>query len=524
MPSPQYFVTTKNKVVTPIELMQALKAKSPTGEHSQQIEDEFAEAYDNDHRIKQPRYAPGFFLELLKINTWHATACRVIAQDTAGSSWDLNATTDEPDEVEKRRVERFFNNLPTPITSTLYEMEHDLNAIGWGALELVRDNERKLVNIKHIPAHTVRVVQKGELYIQIRGTKKVYFKDFDSLIEEYDPKTGNAKQRTKGGKIEGRVANEILFFRRYAAESEHYGLPAIMPALGAILSDIHRQEYNSSFFKNNGIPAYAVTISGDYDPGEVDPSTNRTPLENMIEEHLTGAGEVKDGSVLIFTVPSRQRQDGAQSRVEVKFHKLADEIKEASFTKFREDNRDEVFGAHSLPLYRAGVAAQGALGQNVAAETDEIYKRNVVDPAQNRDEHQINRVLAHYLRIRDYEWELSEIDTKDAEADISIAVQLFGMGMMTPNEGIRHFGKKFKLTTSTAEGMDHHFIGGKSVESGLAIMERTNPPGSQPGSLPADDPKQDPAQSETIRSGLDGDSKIPRESRDVLQGQVDSQR
>ncbi|SDW16985.1 hypothetical protein SAMN05444487_101430 [Marininema mesophilum] len=36
----------------------------------------------------------------------------------------------------------------------------------------------------------------------------------------------------------------------------------MVPALGAILGDKQREEYNIDFFENFGVPAYAVTVTG----------------------------------------------------------------------------------------------------------------------------------------------------------------------------------------------------------------------------------------------------------------------
>lgn len=175
------------------------------------------------------------------------------------------------------------------------------------------------------------------------------------------------------------------------------------------------------------------------------------------------------------------------------------------------------------------------MGQNVASETTEIYKRSLIDPIQKKIERRINKVIVREkLGIRDYEFRFSQIDTQDEKVDIEVAVPLFGMGGITPNELISYFGQKFNLKPSGNPAMDYHYIGGKAVETG-AVLEAMNPnvPGVNPGSLPADDPSRggNPGGAkpggnarEQLRQWLESQQNLPREVRDVLQAQLDSER
>jgi len=114
----------------------------------------------------------------------------------------------------------------------------------------------------------------------------------------------------------GDAASAIMTWHNTHPKSSYYGVPDIIPALGAILGDVSRRDYNISFFENHGVPAYAVFITGDFDPGEPkllegddpDNPTGPTPLEESIEKHFSKmAGEPH--SVLVLTIPTSITDD-----------------------------------------------------------------------------------------------------------------------------------------------------------------------------------------------------------------------
>jgi PBSX family phage portal protein len=425
---------------------------------SRQLVDAFSSVY-NDLGLLQPLYNPEALAGLLELNTYHYRACKTKARDAAGLGWSLQPTVENPSETQKEQVENFFKNLSLPVSTIFDRAMLDYEAVGYGAIELVREDTRAAIptNLVHMPAHTMRRHTDRKRACQIRGNKRSWFK-LAGVEGDINFKTGDLKER---GKVPAAYrGTEVLWFVNYTPKSDAYGLPDVMPALGAIHGDLSRRDYNIAFFDNYGVPAYAVFITGNYDPGEEDPETGQTDLETEIEAHFKELRE-HPNSILVLALPTR----GKDSEIKVEFKPLSTEVKEASFRLYRADNRDEVLAAHGVPPYRCGIAETGSLGGSTAAESTEIYKMSVINPRQELLETLIDQhILRGGFGITDWRFRFAEIDTSDEAHDLTILTGMFGLGAVTPNQVIRHFGARFGLDEVEHWAMNAHYIAGQPLD------------------------------------------------------------
>lgn len=461
---PAMYVTKRNKVVPAGVLADyALKSKVL----SQQ--DAFSTLY-GPRGLVEPLYPPYILAGLLEINTAHARCCKVKARDTAGLGWDLLATVDEPSAQSlalKDRIVQTINDMEMPLAAVLDRAMQDYEAISYGAVEVVRENldvAGDLVQLVHLPAADLRIHRSANKYAQVIGGKCRWFKrilyDMDvdqDTGDEFEPGTLAIEKR----------ATEVIFFTNYSPRNSYYGLPDIIPAIGAITGDTSRRQYNVSFFENYGVPSYAVLLSGNYDPGEPcnddgTPNPNgRTPLEREIETHLAELAQ-NPHSVLILSLPSVA---GAEGDVHVEFKPLSVETKEASFRLFRQDNREEVISAHGVPSNRLGIDKTGALAGSTAIEATKVYKSSIIKPRQEMLENLINRnIIWGMFEAPDWKFELAEIDLEDETATVSTVKELFIMGGCTPNEIIQRFGAKFGFKESDHPAMTCHYVNNKAVD------------------------------------------------------------
>ena len=444
---------------------------------SQQIKDAMHGFVDPEkagkHSLLEPLYNPNALTRLLEINTYHMRACRTKARDVAGKGWSitpddssLEDDKEQGDEtIEKQRlaIEQRLRDFSTPVAKTLTMAQMDFEAVGWGAVELIRetpgDVTTDVIDMWHIPAHTLRRHVDETRWVQVRGHRKAWFK---AAGEErmVSAKNGDYTEDVE----ETDIANEVMVWDNYTARSDWYGLPDIIPALGAIMGDVSRRDYNIAFFDNYGVPAYAVMISGDFDPGEPvdangDPDpTGQTPLEREIEEHFDTISK-NPHSTLVMSVPSSEDGEG---QVEIEIKPLSVETKEASFRMYRTDNRDEVLSAHGVDPYRVGIAETGSLGGSTAEQSTAIYKESVIEPRQA----DINDLFNKYVVMEDgWVFALFEIDTSNPSEDLTMLQQLFAMGAVTPRDIAEHFADRFGLD---AEDMKHSalnsfYVGGAPV-------------------------------------------------------------
>ncbi len=426
--------------------------------------------------LVEPLYDPASLAQHMEANTYHARAVKTKAQDVAGQGWELVSLVDNPDKDQREALLRFFDSLEEDISQVLIQAMTDRESIGWLSIELVRENkdpDGPIVFMRNIPAHTMRAHNKGQTWVQVRGVRKVWFKGAGLTTIDVHKETGLI---FKAGELDAEErANEVLWNNIYTARSDVYGIPDHIPAIGAILGDIARRDYNIVFFENFGVPAYAVMISGDYDPGEpIDDSGQtqaditggatkdgdlKTPLHRQIEGHLQEIA-ANPHSVLLLGIPSN---DGGE--VEITFEKLAVEVKEASFRLYRLDNAREVLSAHAVPPYRAGIAEQGSLGGNVAEQTDKIYRDSVISPRQTMLERLINRFVLSTFEGEDWAFALLAIDVEDELMEMELAILLFDHGGLTPNDLIRNFGARYGVESADSEALNAHYINGMAIDA-----------------------------------------------------------
>lgn len=423
--------------------------------------DRFNESYQGDGLIK-PLYNPEALAELLEVSTPHYRSVKTKARDVAGLGWYLEPKEgmDNPSEEQKEKATTFLEN-PNPSMS-LSEVNDqvmvDHEATGDGYHEIIRDGE-DIVGLEHIPSHTMRIHEDMNKFCQIRGATKVWFKAF-GLEKDVHVETGHYHEL---GELDDKYkANEILHIRNYTSRSDYYGIPDVMPALGAILGDRERQEYNISFFDNHAIPAYAVTVSG----ADLDEETER-----QIQKFFQQDVKKSNHSTLVLTA-KKEEGDYSEEPVKFEFQALSTDTKEASFRMFRQDNRDEILSAHGVPPYRAGITVEGQMGGSSASETTEIYKQSIIKPKQEILENRINRyILQEGLEITDWVFKFKEIDTRDLDTEIDRLKSLFDMGVYSPNMILEKLGEE----RIDDPNMDRHFVNGQpldaSREETQAIMQ-----------------------------------------------------
>lgn len=460
---PFCFVTKEGRIVS----SNILSAFALKGTESKGLKDTFASQYGT-YSITEPIYNPLSLSYILELNVYHLRCVQTKAKDTAGLGFDVTGKVEE-DKNNAETIRETLANLPHVLNDTFYKACVDYETIGYACIEIIREDHKvdgELADLVHIPSIYVRVHSEGNKYLQMIGSQKRWFKKagypFDIHCETGD-------KFNLGELDEKERATELIFWANYVPRSVYYGVPDIIPALGAIQGDISRRDYNIAFFENYGIPAYAVYITGNYDPGDLvdkngaPDATGKTQMEWEIERHFNDAVQ-NPNSVLILSIPTANDE----GEVKVTFQPLSVETKESSFRLYRQDNRDEVLASHGVPPYRLGIVETGNLGSNVAEESTKIYKSSVIEPRQFTIETLINQfVLVGVMELEPgkFTFKISPIDVAEDEINIDLAVKLFQNGGMTPNDLIRNFGKKFGLKESNDEAMNLHYINGKPIES-----------------------------------------------------------
>ena len=138
-------------VVDKLELSKySMKAQIDPATGSKQTVDEM---FKVGTTILEPKYNPHDLVELLDLYTYHAACVDAVAVDASGVNYTLKPVEGvEPVEAEKERFLEVLNNSTPSINTHLQRMVYDRRAVGYGALEVIRESTSKsdIIRLKHI--------------------------------------------------------------------------------------------------------------------------------------------------------------------------------------------------------------------------------------------------------------------------------------------------------------------------------------------------------------------------------------
>ncbi|MDR2137356.1 MAG: hypothetical protein LBO68_03620, partial [Synergistaceae bacterium] len=172
-------------------------------------------------------------------------------------------------EEERKRLLHFFEfcNPDIPYSQLRRRVRRDLETLGNGYWEIIRDGQGEIAWIEHIEAHTMRLTkldaqrvdvtlairddESNEFreypykklfrrFVQIRNGRKVYFKEFG------DPRVIDSRNGRPAGDEDTAVerivpATEVIHFKLYSPHSP-YGVPRWIGNLLAVLGSRQAEE------------------------------------------------------------------------------------------------------------------------------------------------------------------------------------------------------------------------------------------------------------------------------------------
>lgn len=409
---------------------------------SRQLEsEEFDYNIDN---VYKPPFEPEALIKCLELSTIHYRCVKAKAFDVAGGYF-IRAVegVEKPDEKQKEELEEFFDTCGGT-ESYLEILERtliDFESVGYGGIEIGRNRKGKPASLWHIPAATLRLLKDGQRILQRRELAKVYFQIFPN---KFDLETGKWKLIDPAtGRVAGNTdaldaANEILMFVNYHPRSERYGEPDFIPATGAIAGNIYARDFNLDDFAESMIPAYAVLVSG----GTVGKET-----QALIEQYFEDV-RASGRNVLVISVPGKN--------VKIELKELQSTIKDASFTTYKKDNRDELLLAHGMHPARIGIIETATLGSGSGMSQLVHYKSGVVEPRQRWVEHKINYLIVRRgFGITDWEYAFVDLDIADKKEEADILTKYVTAGIMDENEARVKIGLPEREKPKETEGPDY---------------------------------------------------------------------
>ena len=383
-----------------------------------------------------PPYNPKSLTAFLHKSSDHSACVKAKAHDTGGLGYDLVPTTEDPKMASVEQFDKvmaFLNkcNPKKTFTQIVDSVLIDKEATGNGWLEVARNLMGEPAFLDHAPSRQMRVRKPAtDGYVQIvgdgRGTgKKIYFQEFGKKVVRgplgevtdlnfMNPKTGKPDEGL--GMLVS--ANEVIHLALFDPTNKWYGIPDIIPAIGALLGNLEARDFNLDFFENHAVPEYAVVFKG----------TKKVPedTQDYVRQYFKRNIKGKAHRALVIALP-----DG----LSVEFKPLWVDITDASWQKYKEQNTDEIIRAEQVPPHRVMIQRKGSLGGDSNDEQMETYKRSVIDKRQNElEEVFTQKLIRDGFGFNDWRFEFADLDLKDEERQAKIAWGWLDRKTITVNE------------------------------------------------------------------------------------------
>jgi len=400
---------------------------------TKQIKDPFRELIEMGVALKPP-YDPQVWGELLEKNTRLNRAIHCVARNTVGLGWEIvpvkpRLVRESPEvrrefEREKEMLEEFLSapNPQLPLSETLFLMKIDEEATGNGYLEITRNFKGIPDGIYHVPSHTIRILRGGEGFVQIRGGRRRFFKNFgDKRI--MDMETGRFTEEAIP--LEQR-ANEIIHFKVYSPRDPFYGIPRYVAASFCISGNRMAAERNLAFFRNDAVGRLAVLVSG----GQLD-SKSIESIERFI--NTKGRGPQNAHRVMVLQSEARKIPYAGEAKTKIEIVPLTVGVSDdASFIKYREANDEEIREAFGLASLFLGS------GDRINRATAIILRGLVNEqeflPEIRAKEYRINNTIIRAMGVKHAKFELIRPKSTDYLQDSQIIKNIKGTGALTPND------------------------------------------------------------------------------------------
>lgn len=326
---------------------------------------------------------------------------------------DLEGKADKLDKfrskLERLRQQHFdwidSLNRDDTFTETLIKFKKDYEALGNGYLEVGRTTNGEIAYLGHIPALTMRVRRKKDGFVQmVDGNKAVFFRNFGD-IETSDPINSDP------------YPHEVIHLKKYAPQNDYYGVPDIIPAIGAVLGSKFATTFNIDYFENKAVPRHVVIVKG----AQLSPKAEQAMYE-FFNTKLKG----KHHRTLYVPLPT----DDPEQKVEFKIEPVEAGVQEGSFIKYKDNNRDEILSAHRTPITKVSVGSGVSLA--AARDADKTFKEQVTRPDQDLIEKKLNAIVREKSDV--FLLSLNELSLTDEDTQSKIDERYLRMQVIVPNE------------------------------------------------------------------------------------------
>lgn len=357
----------------------------------------------------------------------------------------------------------------------------DMELTGSRYIECVRNRAGVFAGGWHLPSHEMRLLPLDDKptqvttkrlrkdwtwkevieevyfrrFVQIRGNRKVYFKEFGDP-RNVSRSTGEILPANSRSELATEVIHQCIY-----SPATPYGMPRFVGAMLAILGSNEADKVNYKFFLSNMIPAMFLLASG----ATVDVGRIRDELKAMkgrdsmyklmvIQAIAQGSGEAavdKSGVPRLDVKPMSQYQP-----------------KDMLHQQYLKENRDAIGAAFRLPPIFIGKSQD--YNRATADTARRVTEEQVFAPERDDFDFMINQLILPDMGIRYWKFVSNKPKLQDYEEQARILNYLGSHGGITPNILVKFYNAAFNDTVPEIADP----WGGKPIQLTLEEMRAQN--------------------------------------------------
>jgi len=432
--------------MSPTSLRDVMKTVEGTSQSQRELTENPAGTVSlGDMKVIKPPYPPEVLSSFLEVDPTHFRCVKTKMIDAVGRDFTLEPTSTKENELfdsnkaddaqtekageEVRLIRNFMQeaNKILGFQGVLERVWMDYEAIGWGAVEVIRSADMKVRHFAHVPAPRVRVLRGWGGFVEIiGGSQFIYYQNFGDKVvtpgrespitgkaSPYNPiEDGDLSAAQKFNMIDRNTgeptndfkksANELIWIPRHHSNTIYYGMTDVVPALGDLMSNVNIRDYVLQFFEHNTVPRYAIIIEG---------AKMAAPVQQLIMDYFNTHVKGKPHKTLIIPVPA------IRGEVKVRFEKLDSQPTESSFQETRKNHDQHIMTSHGVSPAIIGISEASELGSGKGLSQAEIYKDRIVSPSQRQADESINKIFRLGLGVTMVELKHVPLDIRDLEGE-----------------------------------------------------------------------------------------------------------
>ncbi|MCA1799832.1 MAG: phage portal protein [Actinobacteria bacterium] len=389
--------------------------------------DNFATGY-GAFDVVEPPYNFDYLAKLYEVSPAHMAAVDAKVTNIVGLGYSfteasslqerLSNMEDEEKLARARRrasrakimLEEWLDESNSEITflEVLRNVMTDLETTGNGYIEVGRisrgPNKGMIGYLGHIHSTTIRRRVQKDGYVQLIAGRAKFFRNFRDT-KTTDPIGTDSNP------------NEIIHLTKYTPTNSYYGMPDVVAAKNAVAGEEFSARFNLDYFEHKAVPRYIVILKNARLSKDAEQK-----LVNFLQMQLKG----QHHRTVYIPLPA----DSEGRQVEFKLEPIEAKVTDASFTKYREMNRDDILMAHRVPAPQVGFTEAISLG--ASKESTRMFKEQVCRPWQDIIERRLRPVFREKTDMFDFH--LTELTLTDEETASRVHERYLRWEVNTPNE------------------------------------------------------------------------------------------